>query len=71
MNRDPRYWIRDETGYGACGEIGECKRPSVCEDDFLADSGSTWERAPTSKTDPESQGDLYCRLPPVQMYIPF
>ena len=67
MNSDPLCWISDETGYGACGEIGECKRPSVRGDDFLADSGSRWERAPTNRTDPECRGKPQYRLPPVQV----
>ena len=41
MKSDPLCWIRDETGSGACGETGKCKRPSVGGDDVQADSGST------------------------------
>ena len=70
MNSDSLCWICDETGYGVCGEIGECTRPSVRGDDFLADSGSTWARAPTKERILTAQWNHTMPYPPTDVNIP-
>ena len=58
MNSDPLYWISNEMGYGAR------------EDNFLADSGSTCERAPTKERILTAQGNHTMPYPPTDVNIP-
>jgi hypothetical protein len=58
VNSDPLYWISNEMGYGAR------------EDNFLADSGSTCERAPTKQRILTAQGNHTMHDPPTDVNIP-